>query len=72
MERLSHCKACQCYLGVSVNAINIPYEVQDAMQAYCQTCAREIFGLPVSAGCPTTFQYNTSGGRRVIRDTKTF
>lgn len=42
----------------------------DAMRARCNSCAKESLGLPVSVS-PVQTQYDTGGGRRVVREGKT-
>lgn len=44
-------------------------EVQDAMRAYCRTCALEVLGIAIPK--VGSLQHDTGGGWRVIRESKT-
>jgi hypothetical protein len=71
IERLPHCKSCGVRLYQGIDVSELAFDVQDQMQAYCEPCARELLGENVSAGRPTTFNCDSGGGWRVIRETKT-
>ena len=64
---LSHCAACGDRLG-DIDPKQ-PYAVQDAMRAYCLTCAKETLGIAIPF--VGTLQNDTGGGWRVIRESKT-
>lgn len=49
---------------------NEKFEVQDAMRARCKICSYEILGLMVPK-FKSSFQFDTGGGQRVIRESKT-
>lgn len=68
LERLDKCVSCGCELHAD-NVEDDPLEVQDAMQARCRMCAREVLGLATGA-TSMTFNRDTGGGKRVIRSTR--
>lgn len=69
LYRLDNCAACGARLANPVNVENIPFDVQDAMGAYCQTCAYEVLGIAIPF--VGNLQHGTGGGWRVIRESKT-
>jgi hypothetical protein len=65
--RLPVCASCGDVLGDTDSSL--PYDVQDAMRAYCLTCAKEVLGIAIPK--VGTLQHGSGGGWRVIRETKT-
>ena len=66
---LTECKSCGEL--ISHQKTGTDYELQDCMRAYCRDCAEEILGREVGVGSPHTFNFDTGGGKRVIKETKT-
>jgi len=69
IERLPNCKACGAILNPEPELGDVPFDVQDAMGAYCITCAYEIIGIAIPV--VGSLQHGTGGGWRVIKETKT-
>lgn len=69
MYRLSNCKACGVHLSPEPDLSDVPYDVQDAMGAYCETCAYEILGIAIPF--VGSLQHGTGGGWQVIKESKT-
>lgn len=67
--RLEKCKACGVGLDPNPRLDDVPYEVQDAMGAYCRTCAYEVLGIAIPF--VGSLQHGTGGGWRVIKESKT-
>lgn len=70
IERLSHCRGCGSRLAEGLDVSQEPYAVQDAMAAYCRTCAYEV--LDIAIPFVGSLQHDCGGGHRVIRSTKAF
>ena len=69
IARLPNCRACGCALVSRPDLSDVPFDVQDAMGAYCETCAYEVLGMAIPF--VGTLQHGTGGGWRVIKESKT-
>lgn len=67
--RLARCAACGDSLSYLVDVDGVPFDVQDAMGAYCKTCAYEVLGIAIPR--VGNLQHGTGGGWRVIKESKT-
>lgn len=69
IPRLLRCVSCGELLLKGQDVGKLPFDVQDSMQAHCESCAYEVLGIAIPV--VGTLQHGTGGGWRVIKETKT-
>lgn len=69
IPRLPRCVACGERLSEGLDVGKFPFDVQDSMQAHCESCAYEVLGIAIPM--VGTLQHDTGGGWRVIKESKT-